>query len=56
MSYKQRLLEVIDAMTDAEADALLRWIEQRREVAPESPPSGEGTRTSAAMIREDRER
>ena len=56
MSYKQRLREAIDAMTDAEADALLRWIEQRRAVVPESPLPDERARTSADLIRDDRDR
>jgi len=56
MSYKERLREAINAMTDSEADALLRWIEQRREVAPESAAPADRARTSAAMIREDRDR
>jgi hypothetical protein len=50
------LCEAIDAMTDAEADALLRWIEHRREVAQESPLVDDGTRSSAEAFREERDR
>jgi hypothetical protein len=55
MSYKQRLRDLIDAMTDAEADATLRSIEQRCD-PDRKPRSGDGARTSAEMIREDRDR
>jgi hypothetical protein len=55
MSYKQRLLEVVDAMTDAEADALLRWIEDRRKVARESSLPDDGAPTSADVIRDNRD-